>query len=136
MDKTSILVSICCSLIITGATAFMVHNNLTEDINLIGRSAQARTARLERDTEESLSRYQRGIEDNYLNIFTIFSKSDATVSTLQFSPGSIQPSFLFDTKAKVSAKAFSSASLLTVLDKRFKSFFDKPGTSKPNLFHK
>tara|TARA_R100001198_G_C5191145_1_gene183757 strand:- start:136 stop:882 length:747 start_codon:yes stop_codon:yes gene_type:complete len=83
MDKKSIIVSICCSLVITGIAAFMVHSNLTEDINLIGRSAQARTARLERDTEESLSSYQSGIEDNYLNISNSYEYIDNVRNGIQ-----------------------------------------------------
>ena len=83
MDKKSIIVSICCSLVITGIAAFMVHSNLTEDINLIGRSAQARTARLERDTEESLSMYQSGIEDNYLNISNSYEYIDNVRNGIQ-----------------------------------------------------
>ena len=83
MDKKSIIVSICCSLVITGIAAFMVHSNLTEDINLIGRSAQARTARLERDTEESLSSYQSGIEDNYLNISNSYEYIDTVRNGIQ-----------------------------------------------------
>ena len=83
MDKKTIIASICCSLVITGITAFMVHSNLTEDINLIGRSAQARTARLERDTEESLSSYQSGIEDNYLNISNSYEYIDNVRNGIQ-----------------------------------------------------
>ena len=83
MDKKSIIVSICCSLIITGIAVFMVHNNLTDDINFIGRSAQARTARLEKDTEESLSSYQSGIEDNYLNISNSYEYIDTVRNGIQ-----------------------------------------------------
>ena len=83
MDKKTIIASICCSLVITGIAAFMVHSNLTEDINLIGRSAQARTARLERDTEESLSSYQSGIEDNYLNISNSYEYIDNVRNGIQ-----------------------------------------------------
>ena len=83
MDKKSILVSICCSLIITGATAFMVHNNLTEDINLIGRSAQARTARLETSIETSMSGYQKGIEDNYALISNSYEYVDDVRNGIQ-----------------------------------------------------
>ena len=83
MDKKTIIASICCSLVITGITAFMVHSNLTEDINLIGRSAQARTARLERDAEESLSSYQSGIEDNYLNISNSYEYIDTVRNGIQ-----------------------------------------------------
>ena len=83
MDKKTIIASICCSLVITGIAVFMVHSNLTEDINLIGRSAQARTARLERDTEESLSSYQSGIEDNYLNISNSYEYIDTVRNGIQ-----------------------------------------------------